>query len=404
MKNFIRFPAVIFIICFVLLFPNAAVRAEAPVVHAVLFYSPTCPHCHKVITEDLIPMIEQYGGSLAILGIDTTTPQGQEIYLAAIEHYQIPDERRGVPALIVGRTVLVGSYEIPQQFPSIVENALAEGGIDWPDIPGLNDLIEEIPPESEGETSEEKEIEPSQPAGEEEEVYNPDNADEDLEMTKTSQAQDGSNTSDGLTEAIKTTLAMTISERIMLDKTGNSISILVLFGMVLSVVWVGIKVYSSDQVPKKWPDFVIPVLLLVGLAVAIYMGYVEITQTEAVCGPVGDCNTVQQSEYARLFGLLPIGVLGILGYFALMFAWVIQHYGPTNWKGPASWVFWGMALIGTLFSIYLTFLEPFVIGATCAWCLTSAIVMTLLLWAATPPVVKSRKSTIHHARRIRARS
>ena len=23
------------------------------IVHAILFYSPTCPHCHKVIQEDL---------------------------------------------------------------------------------------------------------------------------------------------------------------------------------------------------------------------------------------------------------------------------------------------------------------------------------------------------------------
>jgi uncharacterized membrane protein len=38
-----------------------------------------------------------------------------------------------------------------------------------------------------------------------------------------------------------------------------------------------------------------------------------------------------------------------------------------------------MALIGVLFSIYLTFLEPFVIGATCMWCLSSAIVVTLIM-------------------------
>lgn len=38
-----------------------------------------------------------------------------------------------------------------------------------------------------------------------------------------------------------------------------------------------------------------------------------------------------------------------------------------------------------LFSIYLTFLEPFVIGATCAWCLTSAILMTALLWLSITP-------------------
>ncbi|HUM72419.1 MAG TPA: vitamin K epoxide reductase family protein, partial [Chloroflexota bacterium] len=39
----------------------------------------------------------------------------------------------------------------------------------------------------------------------------------------------------------------------------------------------------------------------------------------------------------------------------------------------------GMTAFGVLFSIYLTYLEPFVIGAVCAWCLTSAVVMTLLL-------------------------
>jgi len=43
-----------------------------------------------------------------------------------------------------------------------------------------------------------------------------------------------------------------------------------------------------------------------------------------------------------------------------------------------------MTCFGIAFSIYLTFLEPFVIGATCAWCLTSAIVMTALFWLAAP--------------------
>ena len=40
---------------------------------------------------------------------------------------------------------------------------------------------------------------------------------------------------------------------------------------------------------------------------------------------------------------------------------------------------------GTLFSIYLTFLEPFVIGATCAWCLASAVILTLLMWLSARP-------------------
>jgi uncharacterized membrane protein len=44
-----------------------------------------------------------------------------------------------------------------------------------------------------------------------------------------------------------------------------------------------------------------------------------------------------------------------------------------------------MTSAGILFSIYLTFLEPFVIGATCAWCITSAVIMTLLFLLSLDP-------------------
>ena len=120
-------------------------------------------------------------------------------------------------------------------------------------------------------------------------------------------------------------------------------------------------------------------LSIVGLGVACYLAYVETAQTLAVCGPIGDCNTVQQSQYSRLFGFLPIGVLGATGYILLLIGWlaVIRSADTLReWTGIA--VF-GMALSGTLLSIYLTFLEPFVIGATCAWCLTSAVIMTTIL-------------------------
>ena len=44
------------------LFPlGKAGQSEEPTVYALLFYSPSCPHCHKVITEDLPPLIEKFG-------------------------------------------------------------------------------------------------------------------------------------------------------------------------------------------------------------------------------------------------------------------------------------------------------------------------------------------------------
>ncbi|NTU64598.1 MAG: vitamin K epoxide reductase, partial [Chloroflexi bacterium] len=108
-----------------LAFPGTpAVQAEPAVVRAVVFYSPSCPHCHQVITEDLPPLFEKYGDQLQIAGIDTTSAGGQALYEAAIQRFNIPPERMGVPTLIVGDVVLVGSLEIPQQFPGLIKKYL----------------------------------------------------------------------------------------------------------------------------------------------------------------------------------------------------------------------------------------------------------------------------------------
>jgi len=47
------------------------------------------------------------------------------------------------------------------------------------------------------------------------------------------------------------------------------------------------------------------------------------------------------------------------------------------------------SMFGLLFFIYLTFLEPFVIGATCAWCISSAIIMTLITLFSTAVVLNA---------------
>jgi uncharacterized membrane protein len=141
-----------------------------------------------------------------------------------------------------------------------------------------------------------------------------------------------------------------------------------------------------------WRDWAIPVLTLIGCDVAAYLAYVETAQVSAVCGPVGDCNTVQQSVYARLFGVLPIGVLGLMGYIAILAAWLVRRFRRGRPADLAALALLGMTAFGTLFSIYLTILEPFVIGATCGWCLTSAIIITLLLWLALP---SGRQAIIH---------
>ncbi|MBN1486598.1 MAG: vitamin K epoxide reductase, partial [Anaerolineae bacterium] len=129
------------VLCFTL--PNMIQPAlgQEPVVRAVFFYSPSCGHCHLVRTEIFPPLKEQYGEQLDILEIDASTPDGQVLYEESTEVFNIPDNRQGVPRLIVGDTVMVGSREIPEQFPVLVEQSLAAGGIGWPAITGLDDFV-----------------------------------------------------------------------------------------------------------------------------------------------------------------------------------------------------------------------------------------------------------------------
>jgi uncharacterized membrane protein len=186
--------------------------------------------------------------------------------------------------------------------------------------------------------------------------------------------------------------SMTMMDRFNQDRAGNTLSVLVLLGMLASVILAG---FPPRAPGREWPLWVVPFLVAVGMGVAGYLSFIEITHAEAVCGPVGDCNTVNQSEYARLFGVLPVGVLGLIGYVALLAVWSVGRLGPHASRRRADLVLWGAALVGTLFSIYLTFLEPFVIGATCAWCLTSAVIMTLLLLSTAPLAARAWPGGTH---------
>ena len=104
-----------------LLIPIASVHAqtEQPVVRAVLFYSPTCGHCELVINETILPMIAEYGDQLQVIGVDVTQPEGQQLFLVALEKFGV--ERGGVPFLVMDNFYLVGSGDIPAQFPGLVE-------------------------------------------------------------------------------------------------------------------------------------------------------------------------------------------------------------------------------------------------------------------------------------------
>lgn len=118
-----------------------------------------------------------------------------------------------------------------------------------------------------------------------------------------------------------------------------------------------------------------------GLIVSAYLTYVEATSTTAVCGVgIPGCAEVQSSPYAVLFGFLPVALLGIIGYIGILASWLGKKFLPSRHQKTFGLLMWGLSFFGILFSIYLTYLEVYVLHATCTWCILAAVFMTLLYW------------------------
>ena len=114
------------------------------------------------------------------------------------------------------------------------------------------------------------------------------------------------------------------------------------------------------------------VLALVGIGVATYIAIAESGGGAPKCLAGGSgCETVANSQYAHLAGI-NVAVIGIVGYAALLGTAILPG-DPGRFGGFLA------ALVGFGFSLYLTYLELFVIDAICQWCVASAVLMGLSL-------------------------
>ncbi len=113
----------------------------------------------------------------------------------------------------------------------------------------------------------------------------------------------------------------------------------------------------------------------IGLVVALYLLTVHWGWWQAVCLGVGNCEVVNTSIYSELLGI-PVALLGALSYAGLIIL------GLAIWKDIyaeyARLARFFIAMVGVVFSAYLTYIELFVLHEICPWCVTSAILITLI--------------------------
>ena len=127
------------------------------------------------------------------------------------------------------------------------------------------------------------------------------------------------------------------------------------------------------------------VLATIGLGTAGYLTYVHYAGLQPACGISHGCETVQTSQYAYLAGI-PVALLGLIMYIGVLAS-------ACSRSERALLIGFGLSLVACAFSAYLTYREVGTIHAICSWCVSSAVVFTLLAAVYSIRLTVSRPQT-----------
>lgn len=118
---------------------------------------------------------------------------------------------------------------------------------------------------------------------------------------------------------------------------------------------------------------VLIVLTVIGVGLASYLTYVHYSGIKPLCGRNGGtCEKVQTSQFSKLAGV-PVALIGLIGYVAILASLLAPEDERSRFATAA------MTLGGFGFSLYLTYRELFSLKEICEWCVSSAVLMTVLM-------------------------
>jgi uncharacterized membrane protein len=134
-------------------------------------------------------------------------------------------------------------------------------------------------------------------------------------------------------------------------------------------------------------------LSLAGVFVAAYLYLYKIGKIGSLACGTGGCETVQWSPWSQIAGVevALVGAVGYAGLLALTLAALQPALIGRHWPATLLAV---LAGIGVLFTVYLTYLELFVIHAICRWCVVSGVIIVAIFIAALLDLRRLRQSRI----------
>lgn len=119
-------------------------------------------------------------------------------------------------------------------------------------------------------------------------------------------------------------------------------------------------------------------VLVVAIGVSGYLSWLKITNEHAVCVQGGrfDCGTVLNSAYSELGGI-PIAWLG-LATNLIVVGILVAETRVAALRGYGAILSFAVVLFAFLFSVYLVYVQAFLIQAYCIWCLSHEALITIL--------------------------
>ena len=121
----------------------------------------------------------------------------------------------------------------------------------------------------------------------------------------------------------------------------------------------------------------VALVALAGVFVASYLTMYKLGYIGTLACAVGSCETVQTSKWATFLGF-PVGAWGVAYYIFVLGLAIAGLTGQLADSRRLSEILLGVTGFGLVFSLWLTYLELFVINAICMWCVVSAVLATIL--------------------------
>lgn len=120
------------------------------------------------------------------------------------------------------------------------------------------------------------------------------------------------------------------------------------------------------------------IVALGGLLDSVYLTIHHITAEPVPCNLVAGCETVLTSQYATISDI-PLAAFGAAAYFVAFSLAILAAYG-----NRLTWTLFGIQVtLMAAFTLWLLYLQAYVIEAFCQFCLLSALttfLMFLIYW------------------------